>query len=217
MAATTLEELTEIVELSEQLQAGRATMLEPQDLPGRFARAVRGVDRILQRMQCEAVLGGGWAVWRHGYTARVTQDLDVALPADRIEEFLRVAAVSGFEILPEKPGRWPKVRHKDSDTKVDILPEGARPGIASKPAPTTIPHPRAMGAKPGRLLYMELLSLVELKLGAGRAKDDVDVIELIRANLDQIDIMRQHLEKVHVDYVSAFDRLLEAAREPDDR
>src|SRR5262245_60897121 len=125
MAATTLEQITAVVELAEQLQAGRDTMLEPQDLPGRFARAIRAVDRILQLMNCEAVLGGGWAGWRHGYTARVTQDLDVALPADRIEEFQKLAAVSGFEILPQKPGRWPKVRHKDSDVKVDILPEGA--------------------------------------------------------------------------------------------
>src|ERR1700674_1419289 len=72
------------------------------------------------------------------------QDLDIVLSADRIEEFLNAAALSGFEVLPQPEGRWPKVRHKDTDVKVDILPENARPGTADKPAPTTIRPPLAM-------------------------------------------------------------------------
>src|SRR5213078_1871754 len=126
----------------------------------------------------------GWAVWHHGFVGRVTQDVDIVLPADRIDEFLRVAADSGFEVLPQPAGRWPKVLHKDTGVKVDILPEGARPGTASRPAPTTIPAPGAMGAAGWRLHYITLESLVELKLAAGRAKDAADVVELLRVNPD---------------------------------
>jgi hypothetical protein len=99
------------LELADQLLAGRDSILEPQDLPGRYGGVIRAVDRVLQLVSSEAVLGGGWAVWRHGFIGRVTQDVDVVLPADRVDEFLRVASVSGFDVLPRAAGRWPKVMH----------------------------------------------------------------------------------------------------------
>lgn len=217
MAVITREYLADRLELADQLREGRETMQEPQDLPGRYGRVIKAVDRILQLIKCESVLGGGWAVWRHGYVGRVTEDVDIAMPASHVDEFLRVAAVSGFEILPQKPGRWPKVRHKETDVKVDILPEGARPGMAKKLAPTTIPHPKEMGAKLDRLRYIRMVSLFELKLAAGRAQDEADVVALVRANLSQVDAIRQHLQTVHADYVAAFDRLVERAREQEDQ
>jgi len=216
MSAITQQFLTEQLEIGDQLLFGRDKMLEPQDLPGRYGRVVRAVDHLLQIMACESVLAGGWAVWHHGYLGRITQDIDIVLPAERIEEFIQAAAVSGFNVLPRQPGRWPKVRHKETDVKVDILPEGARPGTVSKPAPTTIPHPSQLGAQGGRLHYVRLSSLVELKLAAGRAKDDADVVEIIRVHPEQIDPIRQHLTTVHADYVQAFDLLVERAREQRD-
>jgi hypothetical protein len=174
---------------------------------------VKAVDRLLQVIGCEAVLGGGWAVWRHGYVGRVTQDIDIALPADRIDEFLRAASVAGFDLLPVQPGRWPKIMHRDTGIEVDILPEGSRPGTATKPAPTTIPHPSRMGASGSALRYMSLPSLIELKLAAGRARDESDVVELVRANPDQAGVIRQHLAGVHADYITAFDALAQRARE----
>jgi hypothetical protein len=217
MGSVTLEYLTERLELADQLLAGRTTMLTPQDLPGRYGRVVKAVDHLLQVLGMEAVLGGGWAVWRHGYVGRVTQDLDVVLPADRIDEFLRVAAVSGFEVLPQLPGRWPKVRHKETDVRVDILPEGARPGRPSQLAPTTIRHPAAMGGTDNRLQYIDLAALVELKLGAGRLIDDSDLLELIRTNAGNVEAIRQHLATIHYDYVVKFDHLVELAQQPDER
>jgi hypothetical protein len=191
-------------------------MFEPQDLPGRYGRAVRAVDHLLHVLQCPSVLAGGWAVWRHGYVGRVTQDLDIALPADRIDDFLRTASVSGFDLLPVQPGRWPKVLHKDTGIEVDILPEGGRPGTERKPAPTVITHPTQMGAIGASLRYITLPALVELKLAAGRARDDSDVVELLRANADQADAIRQHLAGVHASYVQAFNELLDRAREQGD-
>jgi hypothetical protein len=209
--------LKEQLELADQLLAGRGTMDHPQDLPGRYGRVVRAIDHLLQAMNCESVLAGGWAVWRYGFVGRVTQDIDVVLPTLRIEEFLRVAIVSGFEMLPQPEGRWPKLRHKDTNVQVDILPEGERPGTHSRPAPTTIRHPAAMGAKGDTLQYISLPALMELKIAAGRARDEVDVIELVRANWDQVDRIRHHLMVVHADYVAVFDRLVERAREQEDR
>ncbi len=216
MPAVTLDFLKEQLEFGELLLAGRGSMFAPQDLPGRYGRVVKAVDHMLQVLACPAVVAGGWAVWRHGYFGRMTQDLDIVLPKDRIEEFLKTAAVSGFEVVAQPEGRWPKIRHKDTDVWVDILPEGGRPGTANRLAPTTIPHPDALGAAGTTLQYINLPSLIELKLGAGRPRDEGDVTEILRVNLDQAATIREHLAAVHATYVERFDYFLERAREQQD-
>lgn len=217
MNPMTLKSLTEQLELGEQLLAGKDTMIEPQDLPGRFGRVVAAVDRILDEIQCESVVGGEWAVWRHGFLGRITQDIDIVLPEDRIDDFLRVASVSGFDPIPASGGRWPKVWHKDTDIKVDILPEGGTPGSAQSPAPTTIPHPSDLGASGYSLCYMQLSGLIQLKLGASRARDEADVVELIRVNKDRIAEIRADLAAVHTDYVAGFNHLVgRAAKQQDE-
>lgn len=188
-------------------------MLQPQDLPGRYGRVVKALDRVLQATGCAAVVGGGWAVWRHGYVGRVTQDIDIVLAANAIDEFLRVAGVSGFEALAVPPGRWPKFIHKETDIQVDILPEGQTPGIPSKLAPTTIPHPAAIGAAGSLLRYITLPALIELKIAAGRTQDEADVIKLIQTNADEVEAVRNHLTMVHPSYAARFNRLEERARE----
>ena len=216
MVGVNVESITEQLELCDQLLAGRDRMLEPRDLPGRYGRVVRALDRVLELTSSEAVLAGGWAVWRHGFTGRMTQDVDIVLAADRIEEFQRVALVSGFDVLTAAEGRWPKLHHKDTDVTVDILPEHGRPGTASKPAPTTIRHPMALGASGTTLSYIELPALVELKLAAGRMRDEADVVELVRANPNRVGDVRDHLARVHQDYVSAFQVLVRKADEQED-
>lgn len=183
-------------------------MLEPQDLPGRYGRVVQALDRVLSACSCESVVAGDWAVWRHGYIGRITQDIDVAIPNENLTEFLRIASISGFDIVNVPPGNWPKLTHRDTNIEVDILPEGGRPGTESRPAPTTIPHPRFMGAEPGRLKYMSLPALVELKLAAGRICDEADVVELLRENLDQLEKLRAHLASVHPQYAARFEELI---------
>jgi len=204
----TAASLTEQLELADALLAGRDRILEPQDLPGRYGRVVRALDQVLSACECDSVMGGDSAVWRHGYVGRVTQDIDIALPSSRIDDFLQAAAVSGFEVLTTPEGRGPKLRHRETGIEVDVLPEGGRPGVASRPAPTTIPHPKSMGAIRGKLKYISLASLIELKLAAGRLRDEADVVELARENRDRLDDVRRHLESVHPQYASRFEELL---------
>ena len=216
MSAFASTTLLDQLELADALLVRRPRVSQPQDLPGRYGRVVKAVDHLLAALRCESVVGGGWAVWHHGYVGRVTQDLDIVIPAVRIDELLHAAAVSGFEILPRQSGRWPKMRHRDTDIQVDIFPEGATPGTASKAAPTTIPHPGTLGAERRALRYIPLPSLIELKLAAGRARGESDVVELVRANREQVDAIRRHLATVHADYVRAIDQLVQRAREQGD-
>lgn len=188
-------------------------MFEPQDLPGRYGRVVKALDQALVACRCEAVVGGGWAVWRHGYVGRVTQNIDIVLPSDRIEDFLQTAVVSGFDVLNTPSGNWPKLVHRETGVEVDILPEGGRPGSAKRPAPTTIPHPQAMGAVSERLTYVSLPALVELKLAAGRLRDEADIEELIRENPDTVEEVALHLSKVHPDYARRYTVLVERSLE----
>ena len=208
------EALTQQLELADALLAGRDRMLEPQDLPGRYGRVVRAVDQVLHACDCEAVVGGGWAVWRHGYVGRVTQDIDIALPQVSVDDFLQAASVSGFDVLGQPEGRWPKLVHRETGIEVDVLPEGGRPGTRSRPAPTTIPHPKSMGAVRGVLKYILLPSLIELKLAAGRLRDESDVVELARENRDRIEEVRRHLQVVHPQYAARFEELLTQLDEP---
>jgi hypothetical protein len=210
----TVDTLTQQLELADALLSGKDRMLEPQDLPGRYGRVVRALDQVLAACDGEAVVSGGWAVWRHGYVGRITQDVDIALPQATIDSFLQAASVSGFEILTIPRGRWPKLCHRETGIEVDILPEGGRPGTAARPAPTVIPHPKAMGAVRGTLKYIALPSLIELKLAAGRLRDEADVVELIRENADRLDEVRRHLATVHSQYAARFDELVKQADEP---
>ncbi|HMP06025.1 MAG TPA: hypothetical protein PJ982_06725 [Lacipirellulaceae bacterium] len=212
MSATSVL-LAEQLELADALWDGRGRMLQPQDLPARYGRVIHALDRVLRACDCEAVVGGGWAVWRHGYVGRVTQDVDIVLPADRIADVQRVAAVSGFEILASPEGRWPKLLHCETGIQIDILPEGGRPGTSVRLAPTVIGHPRAMGAVRGELRYISLPALVELKLAAGRLRDEADVVELIRENRDQVATVRQHLSAIHPQYAKRYDELVEQSDE----
>jgi hypothetical protein len=211
----TAQGLTQQLELADALLVGRDRMLEPQDLPGRYGRVVESIDRVLAACKCESVVAGGWAVWRHGYVGRVTQDVDIALPQDRVDDFLRTASVSGFEVLPSKANRWTKLKHKETGIEVDILPEGGRPGTAARPAPTLIPHPSKMGAVRGKLRYTDLLSLIELKLAAGRLRDEADVFELARANRDRLEDIHRHLAGVSEQYAQRFDALLKQLDDAD--
>jgi hypothetical protein len=61
MPPPTLEQVSQRLELADQLLAGRDTMLEPQDLPGRYGRVIQALDRLIRAMHCDAVLGGEWA------------------------------------------------------------------------------------------------------------------------------------------------------------
>ncbi|MCH8046400.1 MAG: hypothetical protein IID44_22045 [Planctomycetes bacterium] len=215
MQSVTPQYLAERLALAEVLLSGRDSMVDPQDLPGRYGRVVAAVDRVLAAIDAPAVLSGGWAVWRHGFVGRVTQDMDIVVAADVVEDFLKAAAVAGFEAYDSPTGRWPKLLHRDTGIEVDLLPEGQRPGTPSHPAPTTIRHPTQLGAAGSTLRYVSLQALVELKLAAGRARDEADVVELIRTNDDQLDVIRDHLAGVHHDYVEAFDHLAQRAADED--
>ena len=71
-----------------------------------------------------------------------------------------------------------------------------------------------MGAVRRTLKYISFPSLIELKLAAGRLRDEADVLELARENRDRLDEVRRHLATVHPQYATRFEELLRQLDEP---
>ena len=199
--------------LAEDLLLMNAETSLPRDLPGHYGRVVADLEKLLQATETLAVVAGGWAVWRHGYAGRVTGNVDVVVPQDRMDQVQRVAGLCGFDYLEPPEGRWPKLLHRDTKIEVDLLPELGIPGTAGRRAPVAIGHPKRYGATLEPLRYITLAGLVELKLGAGRVKDIADVIELINAHRDQVSTLRDHLANLNATYAGRFDELVRQAEE----
>lgn len=188
----------------------------PRDLPDRYGRVIRDLERLLQITQTLAVVAGGWAVWKHGFAGRVTQDVDVVVPRDKIEQLMQTSTLCGFDGLQPPTGRWPKLVHRETQIDVDLLPEGGIPGTSSHPAPMAIQHPRHYRAAEGSLEYISLGGLIELKLGASRAKDIADIIELIKTHRAHQAIWQEvtdHIANTHAIYSQRFRELIVQAQE----
>ena len=198
------------------LAANQGVMMRPSELPGRYGRVIRDLERLVAATDVPAVIAGGWAVWRHGYVGRVTQDVDIVIPAVSQEVVLRVASMFGFDVLPVREGMWPKLTHRETAIDIDLMPEAGIPGTPTRPGPVPIRHPSVYGAKAGELSFIELSGLFELKLGSHRARDVADIVELIKVNPAQLDEIRQQLEQVHPDYAAELTNLIRQAHEESD-
>jgi len=195
------------------LSPNQGVMMRPSELPGRYGRVIRDLERLVAATDIHAVVAGGWAVWRHGYVGRVTQDVDIVIPAVSQEVVLRVAPLFGFDVLPVREGMWPKLTHRETAIDVDLMPEAGIPGTTTRPGPVPIRHPSVYGGQAGELSFIGLAGLFELKLGAHRAKDVADLVELIKVNPAQLDEIRQQLEQAHPDYSAELNNLIRQARE----
>ena len=182
------------LELADLLRAGRDRMWEPQELPGRYGRVVRrgppsGSRSMARQWWQGAGRFGAMVTWvrdagrGHRGSRRPGRCIDSR------------ASVGGFEV-PPRGVDVAQLRHKESDIRVDLLPGGQHPAVHQGRPPRRSRIRPAWG--PGRALrYIDLPGLVELKLAAGRVRDESDVVELILANPDQIDAIRQRLGAAH--------------------
>ena len=185
----------------------------PRDLPGRYGKTIKDLERLLKAAQASSVVAGGWAVWSHGYVGRVTEDVDIVIGQGKIETVQHLAQHFGFEFYSPPPGKWPKMIHRSTKIDVDILPEFGIPGTPSRPAPVPIGHPTRYQAVEDWLTFIPLTGLIELKLGAGRAKDIADVVELIKVHSAELPAILQHLATVHLSYKEQFSELIRQAAE----
>ena len=120
---------------------------------------------------------GGMAVNPHRH-ARTTKDVDFLVSATGWAAFKRLVADGQFTPTPGRPRRF-----ADPATGVlfDVLVAGGYPGTGL-PGPIAYPDPVAVSQVVDDLRVVDLPTLVQLKLAAGRYQDFADVVNLIRAN-----------------------------------
>jgi len=144
------------------------------------------VARALADAGIPHVFVGGLAVQQHGY---VRNTLDVDVVVSDVDAACDRLAANGFTENPGPGGfRWPHIKvvmtDKANGVDVDVMPAGARVGNGGLP----LPKPERAETTPQ---YVDAATLVSLKLSScladpvNRAKDQADVIELIKARLPQ--------------------------------
>ena len=139
--------------------------------------AMRRLVRRLQKAGIPHAVMGGMAVYTHGYR-RMTDDVDVLLTRQGLEEFRRLFVPKNYDPVPERPRRFVD---KMNRVTVDILVTGLFPG-KGRPGPIAFPDPMDVREQVGKIHYINLPTLIQLKLAARRHQDFADVVNLIAAH-----------------------------------
>jgi hypothetical protein len=211
----TLEEITARLELAERAMLIQAREeITPALLPGDVGAMARSVEKVLTSIRERAVVCGSWAVWWHGYYARCCSfDLVVVLDRQAVAPFVTGCKQCGFEMIDGCDSHWAKLRWYDSRCELHVVPEGSVGGNLYVRSPSLIAATR------DRLSFPTFAGLILLKLTAGRAIDEADVIELIRANWTKVPKMDEYFSEynIHGIYKLKFNALVAKAYQQEDR
>lgn len=144
-------------------------------------RALSKLVDLLDEVGVPYAIAGAMALNHFGYR-RVTEDIDVLLTGDGLEQLKRRALGRGYvEKFPGSRG----LRDTEHHVVIDVLIAGEYPGDG-RPKPVAFPDPAEVAVTGTRGRFLALPQLIELKLASGmtaahRLKDLADVLELIRA------------------------------------
>lgn len=144
---------------------------------------MRRLARAFSDLNIGFAIAGAMAANAHGHR-RTTADVDVLVRREDLKRFKDFWIGRGWADLFEGSKGF-----KDTlnGVKVDVLIVGDYPGDG-KPKPVSFPHPEfAREVRGESLPYVNLKSLLELKIASGmtaahRLQDLADVIQLIRVN-----------------------------------
>ncbi len=142
--------------------------------------ALRKITRRLREMGVPYAIAGGMALFAHGLR-RFTEDVDLLVTEDGLKQIHRELEGAGYR--PPFPGSK-NLRDADSGVRIEFLVTGQFPGDG-KPKPVAFPLPDAVAMEIEGIRYLNLPTLIELKLASGmtnpqRVKDLADVQELIK-------------------------------------
>jgi hypothetical protein len=171
--------LTRALEAMASMEKGKPYALRPQDAKRRL---IDDLARLCADVGVKPVVIGGLAVNHHGYM-RVTADVDILVA--------RAEVVALYRRLKSEPGwkRYPEgFKNTVLDVGLDVCVEGER----------TAPRSAEQFPAPGELAVVEvgplpvptLGELLALKVMSGRARDDADVVELLKRHRTRVASIR---------------------------
>lgn len=142
--------------------------------------ALRRITRRLEELDIPYAVVGGMALFTHGLR-RFTEDVDILVRRADIQKIHDSLAGRGYR----PPFRESKhLRDTDLGVRIEFLTSGEFPGDG-KPKPVAFPDPSEVGITADGIRYVNLPTLIELKLASGmtspgRLRDLADVIDLIK-------------------------------------
>lgn len=143
--------------------------LRPEDAKRRLAEELA---RVCRELDVSPLVIGGLAVNHHGYV-RFTSDVDILVS--------KVDAMKLSRRLRETPG-WKRYAEGFKNTRLDIGLDICVEGERTSPSSLeTFPDPSALRTVAVRPFPVPSLSeTLALKVMSGRARDDADVVELLK-------------------------------------
>ncbi|WP_435008604.1 hypothetical protein P12x_005812 [Tundrisphaera lichenicola] len=158
---------------------------------------------------------GGLALFEHGFE-RFTVDVDLLVTRESLKTIHE--RLDGLGYLPPFAGSK-QLRDVENGVRIEFLVTGDYPGDG-KPKPVAFPDPASVSVDRDGINYLNLPTLVELKLASGmtgglhRLKDFADVIELIKILGLPADFADQLNPYVRDKYAEIWDGLQEPMPEP---
>jgi hypothetical protein len=143
--------------------------------------SLRNITRRLNELAIPHAVVGGMALFHHGYR-RFTDDVDLLVTSDSLK--LIHEKLDGLGYLPPFPSAR-SLRDVETGVKIEFLVTGDYPGDG-KPKPVAFPDPIEAGYESEGIRYLNLNSLIEMKVASGmtapsRLRDLADCQELIKA------------------------------------
>lgn len=170
-------------------------------------KALRRITRKLEELGIAYAVAGGMALFLHGYR-RFTEDVDILVTKNGLKEIHKQLEGRGY--LPPFT-RSKQLRDTELGVRIEFLVAGQYPGDG-KPKPVAFPDPTAAAVDIDGMKCVGLASLIEMKLASGmtstgRARDLVDVQELIATLKLKKDLVSSLNEYVRDTYEKLWDNL----------
>lgn len=163
-------------------------------------KSLRRLVKHLEKAGISYAILGGMALNAHRYR-RATTDVDVLLTPEGFAGFRERFVGKSYDPVDR---RFRRFTDRKNGVTLDVLVTGLFPGLG-KPGPIAFPDPDAVSEQIEKFSYVNLKTLVELKLAARRWRDFADVVALIDHNgLDEAFQERLH-PSVRADYLECLE------------
>lgn len=142
--------------------------------------ALRKITERLNSLQIDYAVAGGMALFSHGLR-RFTEDVDILVTREGLKTIHQ--ALTGRGYVPPFTGSK-NLRDTENGVRIEFLIAGEFPGDGRQ-KPVAFPEPQSVVLERDGIHYLNLPTLIELKLASGmtsaeRIKDLADVQELIK-------------------------------------
>lgn len=167
---------------------------------GEVHQSLRRLVRRLKREGIPYAVVGGMAVNAHGHE-RMTKDVDILLTKSSFSRFCDLFVPKFYERDDSGLRRF---TDKKNGRCIDILVTGFFPG-SGQPGPIAYPDPADVEQEIKKIKFINLQTLIQLKLAARRHQDFADVVSLIEVHhLDESFLSQLH-KSVRDDFIECLE------------